>query len=627
MSSHSQSQTGPRSALVASNLHPVCRQAAGAPGIEGELVDRERETRRAGWRLLRGALRSQRAWLGLGVLAGTSWTAAKITVPLLAAGAIDNGIIPGDSGAIVAYALVIVGVGVIQGLSSGFRRYCAFRMAYRTETDLRARLFAHLQRLHFAFHDEAQTGQLMARANTDIFQINMVVILIPLTIASALTLVGVVTVMSLQSLTLTLLALGALPLLNISAARFSRRMQPVTTELQQKLGDLTSVVEESVAGVRAVKGFGSERLQSRQLDSEADAVRSWSLETARLRAGFLPLVDFLPALALVAILWYGGHLVLNGELELGYIVAFNSYVLMLIWPLRMAGMLVAQASRASAAAGRLDAILVTEPEVVDKPGARALPPGPGEIRFEDVDFGYRGGRPIFTDLDLLLRGGEAVAVVGPTGSGKSTVARLVPRFYDVDGGRVLLDGVDVRDVKVHDLRHSVGIVFEDTFLFSDTVRDNIAFADPQAPMDDVRRAARLAGADEFIDDMPDGYETIVGEQGYTLSGGQRQRLAIARAVLADPRVLILDDATSSVDPTKEHEIRAALREVMAGRTTLIIAHRPATIALADRVVLIDEGRVIAEGTHDELLANSERYREVLAQAAAIEAAATVEPVQ
>jgi ATP-binding cassette, subfamily B, bacterial len=627
MSSHSQSQTGPRSALVASNLHPVCRQAAGAPGIEGELVDRERETRRAGWRLLRGALRSQRAWLGLGVLAGTSWTAAKITVPLLAAGAIDNGIIPGDSGAIVAYALVIVGVGVIQGLSSGFRRYCAFRMAYRTETDLRARLFAHLQRLHFAFHDEAQTGQLMARANTDIFQINMVVILIPLTIASALTLVGVVTVMSLQSLTLTLLALGALPLLNISAARFSRRMQPVTTELQQKLGDLTSVVEESVAGVRAVKGFGSERLQSRQLDSEADAVRSWSLETARLRAGFLPLVDFLPALALVAILWYGGHLVLNGELELGYIVAFNSYVLMLIWPLRMAGMLVAQASRASAAAGRLDAILVTEPEVVDKPGARALPPGPGEIRFEDVDFGYRGGRPIFTDLDLLLRGGEAVAVVGPTGSGKSTVARLVPRFYDVDGGRVLLDGVDVRDVKVHDLRHSVGIVFEDTFLFSDTVRDNIAFADPQAPMDDVRRAARLAGADEFIDDMPDGYETIVGEQGYTLSGGQRQRLAIARAVLADPRVLILDDATSSVDPTKEHEIRAALREVMAGRTTLIIAHRPATIALADRVVLIDEGRVMAEGTHDELLANSERYREVLAQAAAIEAAATVEPVQ
>jgi ATP-binding cassette subfamily B protein len=382
-----------------------------------------------------------------------------------------------------------------------------------------------------------------------------------------------------------------------------------------------------VAGVRAVKGFGSERLQARQLDSEADDVRTSSLQTARLRAGFLPLVDFLPALALVAILWYGGHLVLNGELELGYIVAFNSYVLMLIWPLRMAGMLVAQASRSSAAAGRLDAILATDPEVVDEPGARDLPPGPGEISFDGVGFGYRGGRPILADLDVVIRGGEAVAVVGPTGSGKTTVARLVPRFYDVDEGRVLLDGVDVRDVKVHALRRNIGIVFEDTFLFSDTVRDNIAFADPQAPMEDVRRAARLAGADEFIEDMPDGYETVVGEQGYSLSGGQRQRLAIARAVLADPRVLILDDATSSVDPTKEHEIRSALREVMSGRTTLIIAHRPATIALADRVILLDAGRVVAEGTHDELLATSERYREVLAQAAAIEAAVTVEPVQ
>jgi ATP-binding cassette, subfamily B, bacterial len=596
-------------------------------GRKGDLVDRERETRRAGWRLLRGALRTQRAWLALGVLAGVSWTAAKVTVPLLAAGAIDNGIIPGDNRAILVYALVIVAVGVVQGLSSGFRRYCAFRIAYRTETDLRQRLFAHLERLHFAFHDEAQTGQLMARANSDILQINQVVILIPLTIASTLTLVAVVAIMASQSIILTLLALGALPLLNISAARFSRRMQPVTTRLQQKLGDFTNVVEESVAGVRAVKGFGSERLQAHQLDREADDVRTTSLQTARLRAGFLPLVDFLPALALVAILWYGGHLVLNGELGLGYIVAFNSYILMLIWPLRMAGMLVAQASRSSAAAGRLHAILATDPEVVDEPGARILSPGPGEIRFEGVRFGYRGGRPILTDLDLVIRGGEAVALVGPTGSGKTTVARLVPRFYDVDDGRVLLDGADVHDVKVHHLRRSVGIVFEDTFLFSDTVRDNIAFADPQAPMQDVRRAARLAGADEFIDDMPEGYETVVGEQGYSLSGGQRQRIAIARAVLADPRVLILDDATSSVDPTKEHEIRAALREVMAGRTTLIIAHRPATIALADRVILLDGGRVAAEGTHEELLASSERYREVLAQAAAIEAAATVEPVQ
>ena len=585
------------------------------------------EPARRGWRLMLGALRPHRRKVVLGVLAGLVWTAAKVSVPRLAGVAIDRGVIHGHHGALVMWPLIIVAVGTVQGVCTGTRRFLAISLAAGVETDLRQRLFAHLQRLHFAFHDEAQTGQLMARANTDIFQINQAVILIPLTIASSLTLIGVVTVMALQSVPLTLLALGALPLLNISATRFSKRMQPVTTQLQAKLGDLTAVVEESVAGVRAVKGFGSERLQERQLDHEADEVRDRSLDSARLRSGFLPLVDFLPALALVAILWYGGHLVLNGELQLGYIVAFNSYVLMLIWPLRMAGMLVAQASRASASAGRLDAILVTDPEVDDKPGARALPPGPGEIRFENVAFGYQGGRPIFTDLDLLIRGGEAVAVVGTTGSGKTTVARLVPRFYDVDDGRVLLDGMDVRDVKIHDLRRNIGIVFEDTFLFSDTVRDNIAFADPQAPMETVRGAARLAGADEFIDDMPDGYETIVGEYGYTLSGGQRQRLAIARAVLADPRVLILDDATSSVDPTKEHEIRAALREVMAGRTTLIIAHRPATIALADRVVLLDGGRVVAEGTHDELLEQSERYREVLAQAAAVEAVSTVERVE
>jgi ATP-binding cassette subfamily B protein len=289
---------------------------------------------------------------------------------------------------------------------------------------------------------------------------------------------------------------------------------------------------------------------------------------------------------------------------------------MLIWPLRMIGMLVAQASRASASAGRVHEILITDAEIHDEPGARPLPPGSGDLRFEGVSFGYATGRRVLDDLDLTIHGGEAVAIVGATGSGKTTVARLVPRFYDVDGGRILLDGVDVRDVQIASLRDAIGIVFEDTFLFSDTVRENIAFADPEAPLDRVRRAAALAGADAFIEALPDGYDTVIGEHGFSLSGGQRQRIAIARAVLADPRVLILDDATSSVDPTKEHEIRAALGEVMAGRTTLIIAHRPATIALADRVVLIGDGKVVAEGTHDELLATSEPYRAVLAAAEA-----------
>ena len=588
----------------------------------GALPD-DRSLRKAGWALIREALGSQRAWIGSGIVAALFWTASRVTVPLLAAAAIDQGILESDESATLRYTALMVAVGLVQAVATGSRRYAAFRMALRVETDLRERLFAHLQRLHFAFHDRAQTGQLMSRANSDMQQVHVVVVLLPLAAASVLTMLAVSVIIVLHSPGLALIVLLTLPLLNVAATHFTRRVQPVTMQLQADLASFSSVVEESVAGVRVVKGFGAERRQAKRLRHEADAVRDQSLAAAQLRAGFLPLVDLFPSLGLVAILWYGGHQVLNGDLGLGLLVAFNSYVLMLIWPMRMLGMLLAQASRSSAAAGRINEILVTNVAVADRPGARDLPAGPGEVHFENVRFGYGGitGPPVLAGLDLVVRGGEAVALVGSTGTGKTTVARLVSRFYDVDDGAVLLDGVDVRNLSLHDLRRAVGIVFEDTFLFSETVRANIAFADPDASLDQVRRAARLAGADEFIDALPDRYDTPIGEHGFSLSGGQRQRIAIARAVLADPRVLILDDATSSVDPTKEHEIRAALGEVMVGRTTLIIAHRPATIALADRVVLLDGGRVLAEGTHEELLVRSARYRDVLAQAQEQEAAA------
>lgn len=576
-------------------------------------MDRERELRRAGWRLVGSASRVHWGWIAVAMTAAVAWTATKVTIPLLAAAAIDHGIIDNDTGELVKYVALMIAVGGFQAVVSGMRRYGAFRLAYRVETDIRQRLFAHLQRLHFAFHDQAQTGQLMARANTDIQMVREWLMLAPLTAASMMILLAITVVMFSQSVTLALLALGALPLLNVAAARFSRRMGPISFALQQELAELSGVVEESVSGVRIVKGFGAEQLQVERLEAEADAVQDRALAASRLRAGFLPIVDFLPAVALVVILWYGGHLVMDGDLQIGTLVAFNSYILMLVWPLRMSGMMVAMSSRMSASAGRVHEVLATDPKIVDLPrGGRALPDGGGEVRFEDVSFGYHDGAAVLDGLNLHVRPGEAVALVGPTASGKSTVARLLPRFYDVDGGRVLLDGVDVRTLRLEDLRAAVGIVFEETFLFSDSVRANIAFADPEATMDAIRRAAELAGAADFIDDLPEGYETVIGEHGFSLSGGQRQRVAIARAVLADPRVLILDDATSAVDPSKEHEIRAALREVMAGRTTIIIAHRPATIALADRVVLIDEGRVIAEGTHEELVATSDRYRDVLA---------------
>ena len=566
---------------------------------------------------MRSALNTQRGWLVAGILAGGLWTGAKLAVPLLAAAAVDQGILGGDGDKIVLYALIIAAVGLVQAVGTALRRYTAFRISYRVETDLRERLFAHLQQLHFAFHDRAQTGQLMARANSDIQQVNLVVVLIPLTVATTFLLAGVIAVMVIHSVALALLALGALPLLTVAAARFSHRLHPVSLQLQQELGDYSGVVEESVAGIRVVKGFGTERRQEDQLRVEADQVLDRALAAAKLRANFLPLVDFLPALALVIILGYGGHLVLQGQLQIGDLVAFNAYILYLLWPLRLVGMLIAQAARSSAAAGRIHELLVTDAAVADPPHPVPLPPGGGEVRFEGVRFAYGAGPPVLNGLDLVIRPGEAVAVVGATASGKTTVARLLPRFYDVDAGRVLLDGVDIRRLRLRELRRAIGIVFEDTFLFTDSVAENIAFAEPDASMDAVRAAARLAGADEFVERLPDGYDTLIGEHGYSLSGGQRQRVAIARAVLADPRVLILDDATSSVDPTKEHEIRAALREVMRDRTTLIIAHRAATIALADRVVLVDDGRIVAEGPHEQLLGTSDRYRQVLAQSGAV----------
>lgn len=573
---------------------------------------------REGWLLLARTLRAQRRALATGAAIGLAWTLGKVSVPQLTRLAIDRGI--ERNGSLLGWSLLIGLAAVVAGVFAGWRRYIAFRESRLTETRLREQLFAHIQGLHVGFHDRAQTGQLMSRASSDLQQVQGFVVNIPIFVSQVTMVFGVVVILLVSDWILALVALAPIPFINVSARRFSNRIHPAVLAVQQEQAQLANVVEETVSGVRVVKGFGAEDVQQRKLVTEADDIRRESMAAARIRARFLPAIDLLPSIGLVAVLGLGGHRVINGEMTVGGLVAFNTYLTMLVWPMRNIGMTIAFAQRAAAALMRVEEILSQAPAIADPASPATLPAGTsgdpiGAVRFAGVEFTYETGEGqvnVLRGLDLEIAPGESVAIVGATGSGKSTIARLLLRFYDPQAGSVTLDGIDLRNLRLADLRRSVGVVFEDTLLFNDTVSANIAFARPDVDVATVERAARLAGAHEFIGALPDGYDTVLGERGFSLSGGQRQRIAIARAIVADPRVLVLDDATSAVDPTKEHEIRDALATVMKGRTTLVIAHRPATIELADRAVLIDGGVIAASGRHHELLESSQQYREVLA---------------
>jgi ATP-binding cassette subfamily B protein len=539
-----------------------------------------------------------------------------------------------ETGRLWLYVGLIAGLGFVSAALMLGRRLISGKQALDVEMDMRQGLYSHLVRLSFGFYDRHQTGQLMSRATVDLqgvrFFLGYGLIFF---FQNLLTVVSVTVVLFFFEWRLAFIVLAVTPLLVALAYRYSHVAHPTLRDVQQKLADVATVAEENIVGVHVVKAFAQEPAEEAKFAVRNDALFLQTIRANRQRATYVPLLSFLPLLAQAAVLLLGARMVAHNIQFLGSFVSFNIYLGWLVTPLRSLGMWVGQAQRATASGERIFQVLDEPEEVADKPEAVDLPPGEGEIRFENVSFSYLADRPVLQELDLALDAGTTLALIGHTGSGKTTLASLVPRFYDVDAGRVLVDDVDVRDVTLASLRREIGIIPQDPFLFSTTVRENIAFGRPEMSDEDVERVARLAQAHEFVERLPQGYETVIGERGITLSGGQRQRIAIARALAVDPRILILDDATASVDATTEAQIRAGLREVMSGRTTLIIAHRLSTIALADEIVVLDSGRIACRGTHDELLHSSSVYREIYEHgllerqfADAVEARADVEEV-
>jgi len=543
--------------------------------------------------------------------------AAQTAIPVIIKTAIDD-VLTENNGSITPFVLALVALALGRGLFAYSYRYGLYGLAYRIDFDLRTLMYQHLTRLSFSYYDHTQAGQIISRANSDIKAVQLYLALAPLFATSIVGFLLSIVVMVWISVPLTLVAVAAMPGVYLAGMALRNRIFPLSWVIQARNAELVTIVDESITGTRVVKSFSAEPQQILSLAKVARRLRWANIVQADARAKWGPLVENLPRLGLAAVLVFGGWLVTRGDATIGDIVAFNSYIVVMQIPFRLLGFFLLLGQRARASAGRIFEILDEQPDIVDAVDARPLaapPTGqPGSaIRFEGVSFGYGTGPSVLRDFDLIMEPGETVALVGRTGCGKSTVARVLPRFYDVRAGSVTIDGTDIRHATLISLRSAVGVMLDDPFLFSTTIAANIAYARPNADIVDIMAAAQAAQATEFIEKLPDGYDTVIGERGYTLSGGQRQRIAIARTLLADPRVLVLDDATSAIDVGVEDKIHRSFRQMLGTRTTLIIAHRLSTIALADRVALMEHGRVVATGTHSELLATVPLYSEILAQ--------------
>jgi ATP-binding cassette subfamily B protein len=563
------------------------------------------------------------AWLAMGM---------TVLVPWLIGQAV-NAIKDGEKPSLLPLALAIIGAGILRLGLTVVRRLVAGRVSLAVEFDLRQIFYAHLQRLELGFFDGQQTGQLMSRATVDLQSIRFFLGYGLIFITQNLLTVALVSVVMVAiNPLLALIALVPAPLIVFTAARYNRISRPALQEVQQRIAELTAEAEENISGIRIVKAFAREEHQLHRFQRAVGRVFDQSIYSTRLQAFFSPLIGLLPQLGIALVLLIGGRMVIAGTLSLGNFTAFYTYLVMLAGPMRMLGVTMGMAQRAVASGNRLFEILDRAPRIESPPGAAPLPAGGGRVQMHGVSLAYadvRSARPsegasipdslrptegeaiyALTGIDFDVEAGHTVALVGPSGAGKTSLVALVARLYDPSEGTVLVDGVDVRGVEVGSLRREIAFVADDSFLFTASVAENIAYARPEATREEVEEAARRAQADGFIRDLPAGYETMVGERGLTLSGGQRQRVAIARALLADPRILILDDATSSVDATTETAIKSGLREAMAGRTTFVIAHRLSTVSLADEVIVMDGGTIVNRGTHESLLEGCSFYREI-----------------
>ena len=579
-----------------------------------------------GWmRRLLPITKSHKKPLYFGLFTGVIALILNVAVPAMARNAIDAAIAT-DRGALTTWAVILISVGVGRFVFGALYRYSLFRLAWGVETDLRSLLYAHLTKLSFSYFDRTQSGEVISRANSDIRSIQVLLAFGPLIGMTIISFILAFGYMMTLHVPLTLVSLITLPGVYFFGQKLRRVVFPLTWVGQARLGELATIVDENVNGIRVVKSFAAEKHQVGLLQRAAEHIKWVNVEVIKSRARYNPIIESLPRVGMALVLLYGGHLAIEQSVSIGTLFAFNAYVIMLQAPFRMFGFLLLQTQRASASAQRIFEVLDEEPTVVDSPNAAPLTDVKGSIVFDDIHFSYpifRGNNSddvpesaeeVLSGFNLTIDPGETVAIVGRTGSGKSTVGRLLNRFYDPTSGEILVDGKNIREVTLDSLRHQIGIVFDEPFLFSTSVAENIAYSQPNAPLKDIASAAAAAEASGFIEELSEGYATVVGERGYTLSGGQRQRIALARTLLERTPILVLDDATSAIDVEVEAKIHTALAEHLSGRTTILIAQRVSTISLADRVVLIEDGQVSAEGTHSELMANDERYVAILAEA-------------